>query len=403
MPLEVSAAPVAAGKSAWLIAQLRRAATAGQTPLAGVATTRQAQQLRQRLATAGGALGAHFFTFDELYTAILNFTGDAHTEVHRAARQRLLRAAVDELAGAGALPFYAALVARPGFIATLERLHFELSGANIRPAAFAAALTQLAAPSRLTELAAIFARYATLLAANGWTDRAGLGALALAALQRQPLTLPWSPVFVDGFDSFTVVQREIIAALTAPTTVLLIRPGSAEAEAMHRLFAETNARLSERLQAAVQPLAELHDLARRHEGREESLRDFAPLREAPDLSALSRLAECLFTGAPDKAASAADVALRAAADRAGEVRVALRWLKERILIEGCAPGDLALIARNLTPYRDLIAQTAAEFGVPVHFAGHLPLRANPDVAALLDLLALFRPAPPTGRCCRAAR
>lgn len=145
-------------------------------------------------------------------------------------------------------------------------MHFELSGANIRPAAFAAALTQLAAPSRLTELAAIFARYAAMLAANGWTDRAGLGALALAALQRQPLTLPWSPVFVDGFDSFTVVQREIIAALTAPTTVLLIRPGSAEAE--------TNARLSERLAVAVQPLAESH-YPRRREGCEETPRVFA--------------------------------------------------------------------------------------------------------------------------------
>lgn len=64
-----------------------------------------------------------------------------------------------------------------------------------------------------------------------------------------------------------------------------------------------------------------------------------------DLPALSRLAECLLTGAPDKAASVAEVALHAAADRAGEVRVALRWLKERILIEGCAPDDLALIAR----------------------------------------------------------
>ncbi|MCB9122938.1 MAG: hypothetical protein H6643_00250 [Caldilineaceae bacterium] len=75
----------------------------------------------------------------------------------------------------------------------------------------------------------------------------------------------------------------------------------------------------------------------------------------------------------------------------GEVRAALRWLKERSVVDGVKPGETALLARSLTPYRDLIAQVAAEFGLPVHFAGALPLRQNPAIAALLDLLALFLP------------
>jgi RecB family exonuclease/superfamily I DNA/RNA helicase len=394
MSIQFWSAPAAAGKSAWAIDRVRAAAAAGQTPLVVTATPRQAQHLRRRLAQAGGALGVHFLTFDELYTAILNLTGAAHTELHAAARHRLLRVAVDDLAAAGELPFYAALVARPGFIAALEGLTFELKGANLRPEDFTTALTQIAAPPRLTELAAIFARYEELLAANGWTDRAGLGGLALAALQRETPALPWSPVIFDGFDSFTVVQREVIAALAthiSDISVLLTRPANEEAAALHRLFAETAAQLSARLAVAAQPLPEQHNLTRRREAREEQLRAFASSRE------IALLAEQLFTNAPDGIAAGADVTLLAAADRAGEVRAALRWLKARILADGCAPGDLALIARSLTPYRDLIAQTAAEFGLPVHFASQLPLRANPAVAALLDLLALFRPDPATGQ------
>lgn len=43
------------------------------------------------------------------------------------------------------------------------------------------------------------------------------------------------------------------------------------------------------------------------------------------------------------------VVFPALADRAGEARVALRWLKARILVDGCPPADLALIARSLAP------------------------------------------------------
>ena len=394
MPIQLWCAPATGGKSAWVSDRVRTAAAAGQTPLVVTATPRQAQQLRRRLAQAGGALGVHFLTFDELYAAILNLTGAAHTELHAAARHRLLRVAVDDLAATGELPFYAALVARPGFIAALEGLTFELKGANLRPEDFSAALARLAAPRRLTELAAIYARYAALLAANGWTDRAGLGGLALAALQREAPALPWSPVIFDGFDSFTVVQRAVIAALAthiSDISVFLTRPTNEEAAAVHRLFAETATQLSARFAVAAQPLTEQYNLTRRREAREEQLRAFASSRE------IALLAEHLFTNAPDSTAAGADVTLLAAADRAGEVRAALRWLKARILVDGCPPGDLALIARSLTPYRDLIAQTAAEFGLPVHFASQLPLRANPAVAALLDLLALFRPDPATGQ------
>lgn len=379
MSLELYVAPAAAGKSAWVIAAAQRAAVALQTPLIVVATPRQAQHLRHRLAAAGGALGVHIYTFDELFGSLLSLAGLAVAELHTAARHRLLGIAVDELAAAGRLPFYGALAARPGFIAALAGLTFELRGAHIRPERLSTALAHLNAPPRLTELAAIYAHDAALLTQHGWTDRAGLGWLALDILHDNPSLLPWAPVFFDGFDSFTVVQRATIAALATHgvrMTVLLTHPAARPGAEVHGLFTETIARVCRDLQLTPQPLP-----------------DAGP--EAPRTPLLI-LADHLFTAAPAGGDGAAAVTLHAAADRAGEVRTALRWLKERIVLDGWQPGELALIARDLTPYRDQVVQVATEFGLPVHFAGKLPLRTNPAVAALLDLLALMRPDPQSG-------
>jgi RecB family exonuclease/superfamily I DNA/RNA helicase len=366
-------APTAAGKSAWVVETVRAAAMGlRRTPLVVVATPLQARALRRRLAAAGGALGVHTLTFDELFSAILHHAGAVHTELNRAVRHRLLRAAVDELVAAGEISFYRGLAPRPGFVAALEGLIFELKGANIRPAAFAAALDSIDAPPRLRELAAIYTRYEAQLAANHWTDRAGLGWLALDALESGAALPAWSPIIVDGFDSFSVVQGEAIAALANrvdDVTVTLTRPDGERSAARYRLFDETIAQLARQLAAQPQPLPATGVGA-------------APLR---------RLAGELFTRGAGTVAAGTSVTLLAAADRGGEVRAALRWLKERIVVDGVKPGETALLVRSLTPYRDLVAQVAPEFGLPVHFAGALPLRQNPAIAALLDLLALFLP------------
>ena len=81
----------------------------------------------------------------------------------------------------------------------------------------------------------------------------------------------------------------------------------------------------------------------------------------------------------------------AAPDRQGEVRAALRWLKERLVLDGLRLREVALLARKVSPYRAFIVQTAREFGVPVQLVDGYPLRGNPAVSALLDLLRLTLP------------
>jgi len=63
------------------------------------------------------------------------------------------------------------------------------------------------------------------------------------------------------------------------------------------------------------------------------------------------------------------------------------------VLDGCRPGEVALLARNIAPYRPFIQQTAAEFGLPIRLVDGLPLRENPAVAALLVLLQVALPDP----------
>jgi len=77
-----------------------------------------------------------------------------------------------------------------------------------------------------------------------------------------------------------------------------------------------------------------------------------------------------------------------AQNRAAEAREALRWLKARIVRDGVPLPEVAIVARDVTPYRPFLEEAAAEFGMPLRFASGAPLRTNPAIAALLNLLAL---------------
>ena len=378
MPAQIYAAPTAAGKTAWVIEQVRDAAKSlRRTPYVVVATPLQAAALRRRLAAAGGALGVRIVTFDGLYAALLQHAHAAYTELEEPVRYRLLRTVLDELVAGGRLTFYRNLVARPGFISAMEALIGELKGAGITPAQCERACAALAAGPRLAELGAVYAHYDALLAANAWTDRPGVALLALDALRVRAAHLPvgWGPVYFDGFDSFTVVQRRVIAALAEQVDtvgVLLTGTANPAVASPYALFAETAALLVQELGVEVASLPQAAQGALQN--------------------ALRPLADRLF-GPPHSAAGplVAPVTLLAAADRAGEVRAALRWLKQRIVLDGVPPHDLLLLARDVDAYRDLVAQTAAEFGMVVYSTGHLPLALNPAVAALLALLTLLLP------------
>jgi ATP-dependent helicase/DNAse subunit B len=373
MTIHLFLAPAAAGKTAYVLDLVRDAARELRAaPRVVVPTHLQVRAWRWRLAEAGGALGVRLLTFDRLYAECLNAAGKAYTELSEPVQYRLIRLVVDTLP----LDHYASLAARPGFIQILERLIGELKAARIHPDDFAGAVDGVGGGPRLRELAEIYQSYQERLQAQGWADRPGLGWLAVEALEeRAPdVACDWPLLVVDGFDNLTSVQMALLRVLAgrAGETVVTMTgtAGYRERPLVHRRFQDTRRKLEAALGVQAEPL---------------------PRQASHQAPALACLEASLYRTAATQVDAGGAVELVEAPDRAAEVRAALRWLKARLMEDGLRPGEVGLLARDMNPYRPFAMQVAAEFGLPVRIVGGAPLRANPAIAALFDLLRLVLP------------
>ena len=328
----------------------------------------------------GGAIGVRVLTFDRLYTEVLNAAGEIYVELSEPVQYRLIRAVVDSVP----LTHYAPLADRPGFIQVLQRLIGELKATRVHPDVFAVAVRAMGDEPRLAELARIYTAYQARLQAQGWADRAGLGWLAVEALEKRAPDVgrDWPLLEVDGFDSFTPIQVALLRALAGRVEELVVTLTGERCDGpitlAHRRFARTRATLEAALGARAEPFPVTPRLLR---------------SSASPPPALAHLERGLFRAGVAPVDAAGAIELIEAPERAGEVRAALRWLKQRIVVDGCRPGEVALLARDVAPYRPFIQQTAAEFGLPIRLVDGLPLRENPAVAALLGLLQMALPNP----------
>jgi ATP-dependent helicase/DNAse subunit B len=381
MPTHLYLAPAAAGKTAYVLARAREASRdLAAVPRVVVPTHLQARAARRRLAEMGGTIGVRVLTFDGLYAEVLAAASEIYVELSEPVQYRLIRAVVDSLP----LTYYAPLADRPGFIQVLQRLIGELKAARVHPDDFAQAVRTLGDETRLAELAQIYAAYQARLQAQGWADRAGLGWLAVEALeQRAPdMGQDWPLLAVDGFDSFTPIQVALLQVLAGRGGELVVTltgdMSGGPVSLAHRRFAKTYAILEHALGVQAEPLLHI----------DRSAGGVTPPLPA---RALSHLAHNLFRAGGSQADASGTVELVEAPDRSTEARAALRWLKARIVLDGCRPGEVALLTRNVAPYRPFIQQTAAEFGLPIRLVDGLPLRENPAVVALLGLLQMALP------------
>jgi hypothetical protein len=344
------------------------------TPRVVVPTHLQVRAWRRRLAEVGGAMGVRLLTFDHLYAECLTHAGEVYTELSQPVQYRLIRDVVGKLP----LVHYQALIDRPGFSQVLQQLIGELKAARVLPEDFSDAVAELDADGRLCEIASVYTKYQQRLQSQHWADRAGLGWLAIKALEEctPGSVCDWPLLVVDGFDDFTEVQIGLLKVLAQRVDEMIVTlTGTGDGSQrpfVHRRFDTTRRRLEQALPGMiVEPL---------------------PLQDSRPAGQLAHLEAHVFRGnqVPQMSGTGA-IQLIEAPDRAAEVRAALRWLKERIVGDNKPPGDVALLARSIAPYRPFVLQIAAEFGLPVSLVDGLPLRTNPAVAALLDLLRLVLP------------
>jgi ATP-dependent helicase/nuclease subunit B len=370
MNARILLAPAAAGKTQFCLNQI--CAARGNERLAPIwvilPDAAQVRAFRGRLAGSGGAFNVHVVTFSTLYAELLALAGEALPRLDEPVLHRLLRAIVDELAADGRLPYYIPLQDKPGFFQALRRTIRELKRARIEPEALATAVAHQ--PPHLQELALIYDHYQQWLQQKKWADDEGRGWLAQIALAEKPdLCAGWRLLLVDGFDEFNPTQLAVLDHLArqAQETIATLT-GSPAPRLAHRRFDRARAALEETLGVTAGPL---------------------PGAQAQLAAPLAHVEAALFEPDASSPPAAADaLTLLAASNRAQEARAALRWLKQRHVLEGVPLPQLAVLAHDLEAYRPFLEETAAEFGLPLNLAQGTWLQQNPAIAALLDLLAL---------------
>jgi ATP-dependent helicase/nuclease subunit B len=322
-----------------------------------------------------GVMGVELGTFYNFYAEILARAGRLLARLTEPLQYRLIQDIVARRYGDQSLrgseitreSYYAPLRDKPGFIAELRELIEELKRARIQPDVFASAV--MGQGERLEELAALYADYQAWLMPQDWADAEGQGWLAEIALREHPdLCRDVRLLIVDGFDEFNPTQLVVLKTLAqrAGQTILTLTGDITRERPILRRFARARDMLTSSLHAAPIPLA-------------------SPIARHP---LHAHLETSLFDPAPRKHAADGAIEFVEAQNRREETRAALRWIKARVVHDRIPLRDIALVARDLDPYRAFIEETAIEFGVPVSMAGGLPLARNPAVTALLSLLAL---------------
>ncbi|NLG48958.1 MAG: hypothetical protein GX552_02460 [Chloroflexi bacterium] len=369
MPIHLYVSPAGSGKTHWALEQARQAAQQLRCmPVVCVPSALQARSCNRRLAAAGGTLGVRVLTFGQLYQACLDERGTAYAELSDPEQYHLLSVILRQ----ASLQHYAPLRYKPGFVRILQSLIEELKAARIAPEALDSAVH---GEPRLTELAAIYAAYQSMLAKVSAADRPGLGWLAVEALEADPTICRWPLLIVDGFDNLTAVQIDVLKALAPRVGEMFItltgeldRPPRRLA---HQRMLLTRDRIEKELGVRAEPL---------------------PSASGARVGPLGHLREGLFESHVTQVENDGAVWMIEAPDRAGEVREALRWLRARRIQDNVPPNELALLARDLTPYRATIRQVARELDMPIEIVGGMPLSTSPVITALLDLLRMMLPA-----------
>ena len=181
-----------------------------------LATRRQELAFKQRLAETEAGPPAHFniefFNFYSLNARLLKIAGEPVRRLNKQARHKLLAELLRQMNANGQLSVFQRIAETRGLVTVLAELIDELKQSSINDADFARA----ARSPKDKEIAEIYRRYQDTLRQSGLADIEGEGWLALATLRRKPeIAAQVDMLLVAGFDQFTPVQTEMLAALAA--------------------------------------------------------------------------------------------------------------------------------------------------------------------------------------------
>lgn len=386
MPTTVLQAAVGAGKTEATLQRLTKtlyqssdALERGQIPRIWVllATKRQEYAFRQRLIDFPDDhhvyFNIEFFEFYELYSRLLNIAGQPARRMTEAARIGLLRTIIDDLE----LQVFGNIAQTAGFARLVADFIYELKQNLVKPETF----SQAANSAKDHELARIYAHYQDELITHDLVDREGEGWLALDCVRTenniQQFLRTVDLILVDGFDQFTPVQAQLLAALAhhSPNLALTLTTVPERETTIGRRFARALHEL-ERAHADFATPFKKQPVDNKHAGR------------APDLNMLNNniFRQDAMPQAP-QATQPTAIQLIEAPDPAHETAAVMRRVKA-LLLQNVAPDNILIALRDAARYQPYFDIYAHRYGIPTVRHYNTPLMNNPAVDALLQVLAL---------------
>src|SRR5215207_1453953 len=353
MPLRLVTGPANAAKAGEVLGGLR--ARLDEDPILLVPSFQDVEHAQRELAERGAVFGARVLRFEWLYRTIADRVGYRQRIVSDVQRDLLIEAAVER----ARLSVLAESAEGQGFTRAAARLVSELGAARVDPARFTQALWAWAGdgPRRAYahEVASVYGGYRRALDDAGLVDPELFAWRALDALRLEPARWDGAPVFVYGFDDFTVLELDALETLAVrcDAHVVVSLPFEPGREAF-KATAAVNARLSELASERVELAAvdDHYDLTSR--------------------AALHHVERSLFETEPGEPVEAgAAIAFHSAGGARSEVELAAARVLE-LLRGGTAPGDVAVVFRDPAAYSTLVEQVFGAYGVPYSLDRSVP-------------------------------
>ncbi|MGQ0636266.1 MAG: PD-(D/E)XK nuclease family protein [Planctomycetaceae bacterium] len=344
-------------------------------------------------------------TFDRFAERLLQTVGHGGRPLSAVMQRVLLRNVTSRLRAAGRLGHFAAIAETPGFLDLATGLIAELKRGEIWPEDFREACARRGVSQRDRDLVDLYAAYQSALVRQQVYDSEGRFWSARDELQRGSWGVfgDLALVVIDGFTDFTPTQQQMIGLLAQRVPRVFLTLPLEDSGARPDLFAKS----SEMLRLLEQEMEILlhHtagttgaaipvNLGRPKEGAQRPFEAHGPVDDVPHGAAqlpagIRRIADALFTNprglAPRDDAEGVEIA--ALAGEAGEAN----WVAARVkrwLLTGVPPDEIVLAHRDLDIAYQRLTETFEASGIPFACEIAPPLRRQPLVKALVNLLQL---------------
>ncbi len=322
----------------------------------------------------------NLLSFDDLVTQILEKSGIKRTFMSRMTQELLVKKVVDRLTAQGQLPYFCEMSHFPGYIQTITSFLGEVKRTGTTAAEWQSVLTAKASEAEAVailadfseaelamqkdrETALIYLFYQEELATLQLADLEERYLLAIEALRQNPQLLPYHFIYLSEFYILTPLQLAVVAIMKQDRNLAIALVYENNRPEVYSAVEETYTALI----------------------GQGFVSEFVPAANR-DSSCLDYLVNNIFTEQAVNKQVAPCIALVQAPHRTKELAAVGAALKEQLISKKIKPQAVAIIARDVTAYREL-RPLFAERKIPLCLVSVEPLEQQPLVQLVFDYIA----------------